>query len=174
VLNLSLNSEAVGKLSNSSLLKAISFYGFNWRKASVLGWSNERRINYPQWGEVILKTSSEKYEITVCAKSAEALYELAYQSMHSAIGHFLDKKGFHRVHGAAFSSGDKGILLLLDSGQGKSALSFLNVWNKSFGFLGDENPLLRDQTIYPYFSHLAFSPALSSVLGFHDKRICIT
>ncbi|MBI5240684.1 MAG: hypothetical protein HY926_09440 [Elusimicrobia bacterium] len=72
------------------------------------------------------------------------LHELGYLAVLSRAGELLEGRGLRRVHALGFAAGNRGGLLLLPSGGGKSVLALELVRSTGLNLLSDDSPLLSD------------------------------
>ena len=85
--------------------------------------------------------------------------EIAYLFILSTVGRHLDAKGLHRVHALGVSYEQKGILLLLPSGGGKSTMALKLLNHPGFLLLSEDTPLIdRRGRILPFPLRLGVRP----------------
>jgi hypothetical protein len=81
----------------------------------------------------------------------DLVHEIAYLFILSTVGEYLDSRGIHRVHALGVSYRDRGILLLLPSGGGKSTMALELMRQPGFLLLGEDTPLIdRRGRIHPF------------------------
>lgn len=84
--------------------------------------------------------------------------ELSYLFLQSQMGLFWDNCDLHRIHCLSFVYKDKGNLLLLPSGGGKSTLALEMLNNKEFKILGDDFCLIdKDLKLWPLPFRFSFT-----------------
>ncbi|MCX5796111.1 MAG: hypothetical protein NTY77_11500 [Elusimicrobia bacterium] len=90
----------------------------------------------------------------------ERLHELALLAVLSRAGEALDLKGWHRIHALGFTCGERGGLLLLPSGAGKSTTALELLRATDLGLVSDDTPLIADDLRLMAFPlRLGFAPA---------------
>jgi hypothetical protein len=78
-------------------------------------------------------------------------HEIAYLFILSTVGEYLDGRGIHRLHALGVSYQQRGILLLLPSGGGKSTMALELMRQPGFLLLGEDTPLIdRRGRIHPF------------------------
>jgi hypothetical protein len=99
-----------------------------------------RRILYDDGAFAVYDFQERRGHIS-CADLGR-LHELAYLAVLSRVGESLDDRGWHRVHALGFASGERGGLLMLPSGGGKSVLAMALVRGTGLLLLSDDSPLV--------------------------------
>ncbi len=127
-----------------------------------------RRVDYVDGARVEADRAKGRTRIT--ARTLERLYEVAYLYLLSRVGEAYDLSGRHRVHGLGFRfpGEDRGWLLVMDSGVGKSRLAL--ALRGKVEFFSDESPLLGSRgrlTAFPI--RLAIAPSLLRRSGFDPE-----
>ena len=90
----------------------------------------------------------------------ERLHELAFLAVLSRAGEALDLRGWHRIHALGFTCGERGGLLLLPSGAGKSTTALELLRATDLGLVSDDTPLIADDLKLMAFPlRLGFAPA---------------
>ncbi|MFA6092719.1 MAG: hypothetical protein WCU88_11880 [Elusimicrobiota bacterium] len=108
-----------------------------------------REVDYEGKALAALDFRSERGTI-YCAEPA-LLRELGYLLVLSRAGHRLDLRGLHRVHALGIERGGKGVLVLLPSGGGKSALCLRLLASGAARLLSEDTPLVsRNGTLHPF------------------------
>ena len=81
----------------------------------------------------------------------DLVHEIAYLFVLSTVGEYLDRRRMHRIHALGVSYRDRGILLLLPSGGGKSTMALALMQQPGFLLLGEDTPLIdRRGRILPF------------------------
>ncbi|MFA7074686.1 MAG: hypothetical protein WC234_05825 [Endomicrobiaceae bacterium] len=120
-----------------------------------------RYIDYSGKALSIYDIKNNKAEIF--SSSFDLLYEIAYLFIHSRVGEMLDMKGFHRIHGCAFSFEDKTYICMLPQGGGKSTLLMDLLKNKNVQILSDDTPFVdKKGTIYPFPARIGLCPDIET------------
>src|ERR1043166_1198098 len=89
----------------------------------------------------------------------DLVHEIAYLFILSTVGQYLDNHRMHRVHALGVSYKQKGILLLLPSGGGKSTMALELMRQPGFLLLGEDTPLIDHRGhIYPFPLRLGIRP----------------
>ena len=149
---------------------------FRTRLASAYARSGGRRFCVYGPGAVVEGDTRDgrRFRIHAPPTAAGGAHELAYVALLSAVGESLDRAGLHRVHALGFARAGKGILAVIPSGGGKSALAALAriSGRGTLTFHGDENPLLSQgpgvAILHPYPLRIALAAAAARGLGLPD------
>lgn len=81
----------------------------------------------------------------------DMLREMAYLYLLSTVGQHLDSLALHRIHALGVAHRDRGILLLLPSGGGKSTMSLELLGQDDFTLLSEDTPLIdRKGNMHPF------------------------
>ena len=89
----------------------------------------------------------------------DLVHEIAYLFILSTDGQYLDSRGIHRVHALGVSYHNRGILLLLPSGGGKSTMALELMRQPDLLLLGEDTPLVdRKGLILPFPLRLGIHP----------------
>ncbi len=147
---------------------------FATRSYQVFGLGRARAVRYG-WGfEAHARVESENAgssrRFRVAAGELADLHEQGYLAALSAVGEALDLRGLHRAHALGFEGGFEGersgVLVLLPSGGGKSALASLLLEKSAARIHSDETPLLdREGRLHPFPVRIALAPGLAASLG---------
>jgi hypothetical protein len=87
------------------------------------------------------------------------VHEIAYLFILSVVGEYLDSIGLHRVHALGMSRNNKGILLLLPSGGGKSTMALKMLGQPRYMLLAEDTPIIdRKGQILPFPLRLGVRP----------------
>ncbi|MCC6277606.1 MAG: hypothetical protein IT289_06810 [Oligoflexia bacterium] len=142
---------------------------WTWKGCRVTSAKACRQLEYKNYGVIKILTHPN-WRFDISAKTQNAAYELTYDTIHGSVGEALEDMGFFRVHAAAFGHERFASLVVLGSGKGKTALSFLQLWN-SKSVLSDEQTLIHNHMAYPYLTHLSLSESLARALGFNPQSL---
>lgn len=89
----------------------------------------------------------------------DLVHEMAYLFMLSTVGQYLDSRGLHRIHALGVSYRQRGILLLLPSGGGKSTMALKLLHQPEFLLLSEDTPLIdRRGYLLPFPLRLGVRP----------------
>jgi hypothetical protein len=92
----------------------------------------------------------EKYCV-IYGTNHDLVHEIAYLFILSTVGQYLDSRRLHRVHALGVSYRNRGILLLLPSGGGKSTMALELMRLPGFQLLGEDTPLIDPRgRIFPF------------------------
>jgi hypothetical protein len=95
----------------------------------------------------------------VYATDDDLAHEIGYLFILSTVGQHLDRRGLHRLHALGVSYRQRGIVLLLPSGGGKSTLALELLRRPGFRLLSDDSPLVdRRGRILPFPLRLGVRP----------------
>jgi hypothetical protein len=87
----------------------------------------------------------------VYSEDPELVREIGYLFILSTAGEYLDGRGLHRLHALAVSHRDRGVLLLLPSGGGKSTMALEMLREPDIRLLAEDTPLIdRKGTVLPF------------------------
>lgn len=91
----------------------------------------------------------------VCAADPDLLREIVYLLILSRAGRHFDSQGLHRLHALALSYRNRGVLLLLPSGGGKSSTALNLMGRPDLRILSEDSPLIdRNGDILPFHTPL--------------------
>jgi hypothetical protein len=89
----------------------------------------------------------------------DLVHEIAYLFVLSTVGQYLDSRRIHRVHALGVSYRNRGILVLLPSGGGKSTMALGLMRRPGFLLLGEDTPLIdRRGRVLPFPLRLGVHP----------------
>lgn len=89
----------------------------------------------------------------------DLVHEIAYLFILSTVGQYLDRRRIHRIHALGVSYRNRGILLMLPSGGGKSTMALALMRQPGFLLLGEDTPLIdRRGRILPFPLRLGVRP----------------
>jgi hypothetical protein len=95
----------------------------------------------------------------IYATDDDLAHEIAYLFILSTVGQHLDRRGLHRLHALGVSYRQRGIVLLLPGGGGKSTLALELLRRPGFRLLSDDSPLIdRRGRILPFPLRLGVRP----------------
>jgi hypothetical protein len=120
--------------------------------------------NYPityidYFGKGLVIFDRKEKQCVVYATDPDLIHEIAYLCILSMVGQYLDRQGIHRVHALGVSYQNRGILLLLPSGGGKSTIALELLRQPGFLLLSEDSPLIdRHGLIYPFPLRLGVRP----------------
>ena len=111
------------------------------------------------FGEALAVFDRREQRCTVYATDLNLLHEIAYLFILSMVGQHLDRKRLHRVHALGLAHLNRGILILLPSGGGKSTLALDLLRKPGFLLLAEDTPLIdRRGRILPFPLRLGVRP----------------
>jgi len=78
----------------------------------------------------------------------------------SRVAELLNKKGMHRIHALGLEHKNKGILVLLPCGGGKTslALSLLDTKDDNIKLISEDSPLIKNGNLYPFPLRIGVHP----------------
>jgi hypothetical protein len=132
----------------------------------AFGIGRERNCEYVDGTLLFSSRERGKERFEIHGDTAEGIHETAWETILSALGEALDRKGAHRVHALGIELGGRAGLLIMPSGGGKSTLASLCA--KQAGpirILSDESPLVYDDKILPFPLRFALEPAAAEGMG---------
>lgn len=137
------------------------------KKVRVYGFARKRLCRFANGVDAEMKNHHRFHrEYRIDGPTTEAVWQVAYQAIHSAIGEMLDMKGYHRVHGLGWSYRDRRYLMPAPSGLGKSKLACMFAkHDPDVELFSDECPLVRDGAILPFPIRLALGHNVAADLG---------
>lgn len=115
-------------------------------------------IDYPGKGLVIYDKAESKSQIY--SADYNLLHEICYMAILSLVNEKLDRCHIHRVHGLGLSINNKGILILLDMGGGKTALAMdILMSDNEIKLISEDSPLIdRRGQILPFPVRIGVNP----------------
>jgi hypothetical protein len=103
------------------------------------------------FGEALTLIDEDAKTISITSLSEERLYELAFLTIYSRAGDFLDRAGFSRLHALAVSYKGTNAVVMLPSRGGKSTLLSHLLENPDIKIIADDMPLVdRKGRILPF------------------------
>ncbi len=110
-----------------------------------------RRKYIDYYGEALTIVDNDSKTISISSASVERLFELAFLTIHSRAGDFLDEAGFSRIHAMAVSYKNVNAIVMLPSKGGKSTLLTYLLENPDIKIIADDMPLVdRRGRILPF------------------------
>ena len=95
----------------------------------------------------------------VYGEDHDLVHEIAYLFILSTVGKWLDSRRVHRLHALGVSYRNRGILLLLSSGGGKSTIALRLLCEPGFLLLSEDTPLIdRRGQILPFPLRIGVHP----------------
>ena len=78
--------------------------------------------------------------------------EIIYTTILSRVAELLDKKGMHRIHALGVEYDNKGALILLPCGGGKTSLtlSLLTSRDNNIKLISEDSPLIKNGMLFPF------------------------
>jgi len=119
-----------------------------------------KKITYIDYfGQGLAVFDREGKQCVVYGTDPDLVHEIVYLFILSTVGQYLDSRGIHRVHALGVSYHNRGILLLLPSGGGKSTMALELLRQPDFLLLGEDTPLIdRRGRILPFPLRLGVRP----------------
>jgi hypothetical protein len=110
------------------------------------------QISYLDYfGEGLAVYDRQRQQCVVYGTNYDLLHEIAYLFILSTVGQYLDSQHLHRLHSLGVTYQDRGVLLLLPSGGGKSTMALELMQQPGFMLLGEDTPLIdRRGRILPF------------------------
>jgi hypothetical protein len=107
----------------------------------------------------------------VWSENADLLYEITYLLCLSRIGEIHDLRRIHRVHALGIAVGQRGALILLPEGGGKSTLCMEMLRHPEVRLLSDDTPLVSRGKLHAFPTRIGIRGARS--LGIDPKYLRI-
>jgi hypothetical protein len=119
-----------------------------------------KKISYIDYfGQGLAIFNREERLCIVYGTDHDLLHEIVFLFILSTVGQYLDGRGVHRLHALGVSYNNRGILLLLPSGGGKSTMALELMHHPGFLLLGEDTPLIdRRGYILPFPLRLGVRP----------------
>ncbi len=119
-----------------------------------------KKITYIDYfGQGLAVFNREEKHCIVYGTDNDLLHEIVFLFILSTVGQYLDSRGIHRIHALGVSYNNRGILLLLPSGGGKSTMALELLSHPGFLLLGEDTPLIdRHGHILPFPLRLGVRP----------------
>ncbi len=110
------------------------------------------QISYLDYfGEGLAVYNRKQQHCVVYGTKHDLLHEIAYLFILSTVGQHLDSQRIHRVHALGVTYRERGVLLLLPAGGGKSTMALELMRQPGFKLLGEDTPLIdRHGRILPF------------------------
>ena len=122
-------------------------------------YQNTKTSYIDYFGRGLAVFDREKKRCVIYGTDHDLVHEIAYLFMLSTVGQYLDGRGIHRVHALGVSYRNRGILLLLPSGGGKSTMALELMRRPEFLLLGEDTPLVdRRGRVLPFPLRLGINP----------------
>jgi hypothetical protein len=95
----------------------------------------------------------------IYSDNSDLRHEIAYLTILSAVGQYLDSQHIHRVHSLGLSRDGKAILILLPEKGGKTTLGLRLINSGKFKLLSEDSPLINNKgQILPFPLRLGILP----------------
>jgi hypothetical protein len=124
------------------------------------------KITYIDYfGEGLVIFDRRANTCVVYGTDTDRIQEIVYLFILSTVGQYLDSRRLHRVHALGVSYRNRGILLLLPSGGGKSTMALELMRRPGFLLLGEDTPLIdRRGHILPFPLRLGVRPGKETAI----------
>jgi hypothetical protein len=110
-------------------------------------------------------------DLKLYSRDANLLYEAAYLYLLSRVGEYLDRRGLHRIHALGVAVRDRGLLVLLPMGGGKSTLGLHLLNHPAVRLLSDDSPFIdRDGRLHAYPLRLGLLPGSEKTIPPEHRR----
>jgi len=110
-------------------------------------------VNYIDYfgGAMTLYDRANK-KIEIFSEDVYLAHAAAYQAILSLAGQYLDKKAYHRVHSVGFDFNGKAVIIMMDTGSGKTDLTLRLLNSKDqLKLISEDTPLVaRGGEILPF------------------------
>jgi hypothetical protein len=106
-------------------------------------------LDYSGRALMIVHHDQEYYRV-YCAER-DLAHEIAFLTMLSRVGEYLDSIGLHRVHALGVQAGERATLILLPMGGGKTTLALHILGARGIRLLSEDSPLVsRSGQVFPF------------------------
>jgi hypothetical protein len=103
------------------------------------------------FGRALAVFDRRQGQCEIYGRDYDLVHEAVYLFILSTVGQYLDRQRLHRVHALGVSYRERGVLLLLPSGGGKSTMALELLRQPGFLLLGEDTPLMdRHGRILPF------------------------
>jgi hypothetical protein len=106
-------------------------------------------LDYSGRGLMTVNHNQNSYRV-YCVER-DLAHEIAFLTMLSQVGEYLDSIGLHRVHALGVQAGGRATLILLPMGGGKTTLAMRVLGSQVIKLLSEDSPLVsRSGQVYPF------------------------
>lgn len=111
------------------------------------------------FGHGLAVYNRQQQSCDIYGMAPDLVHEIAYLFTLSTVGQYLDTQGKHRLHALGVSYRQRGALLLLPSGGGKSTMALRLLREPEFLLLSEDTPLIdRRGWVLPFPLRLGVRP----------------
>jgi hypothetical protein len=105
------------------------------------------------FGKALNVYNQKESACDIFAEDSNLAHEITYLTILSRVSELLDKQRLHRIHALGLEHMNRGFLIVLPAGGGKTtlAMSVLQSANKNIRLISEDSPLVRsDGTLLPF------------------------
>ncbi len=147
-----INNQTKKILSNKTSIKIIYNDKFKYsNKSKLTKIKLESRINFQYPNSITNSVSKNFSEAIFTHNNFEGCYEQVYLFILSITGKAFDLKGIHRIHALGIEKENESIILMANSGTGKTTQGLEVLKDSSIKLISDDTPLIDPNlNIYPF------------------------
>jgi hypothetical protein len=125
-----------------------------------------RRTVIDYFGRAVSVLDRGAEYLVIEGESEAVVHEAGYLFLLSRLGQHLDARGLPRLHGLGLAGGDGGVVVMLPSGGGKTALALRAVRDGRARLISDDSPLIdRRGRLHPFPLRIGVHPAAAEQIG---------
>lgn len=122
---------------------------FNRKHVVTYDIQDERINDYK--GKLLSLMNFEKEYAVLYSVDIEILHEVTYLLILSRTAKMMDQKGYHKIHGMGFNYQDKSVVVMMNSGGGKSTLLLNILKQNDVEILSDDTPIINENGVFSGF-----------------------
>jgi hypothetical protein len=112
------------------------------------------------FGQAVSLLDRDGDRVVIQGEREHVVYQAAYLFLLSRVGQHLDARGLPRLHGLGIVGGQGGVVVMLPSGGGKTALALQTLLSSEVRLLSEDSPLIdRRGMMHPFPLRIGIHPA---------------
>jgi hypothetical protein len=123
------------------------------------------------FGQAVSLLDRDGDRVVIQGEREDVVYQAAYLFLLSRVGRHLDARGLPRLHGLGIVGGQGGVVVMLPSGGGKTALALQTLRSSEVRLLSEDSPLIdRRGMVHPFPLRIGIHPAEAESLPDGELR----